>query len=245
MDDFYDRTEKALGSSVIQKLQSLCFCVVGCGGTGANFAEMLVRSGAKHLSLIDGSRVQTTELNRVFSYSKADIGMPKVCALKRRLLDICSAVSIFTHFDSFRTLNNNRPDQPQGQEVRDSVYDSDVVFIATDTHDSRLAIEELCRSKTKLKYLSCGIYIDREAGENFYICSWLPRTPLECRQEEGYGPENASYAAIVQEATSMAFSMLLNHLSCPDSNFRSYFRQYDKHLFPIETTINGLSNGNR
>ena len=245
MSGFDDRTEKALGSDVMEKLRCLRFCIVGCGGTGANFAEMLVRSGAKHLSLIDGKKVQTTELNRVCSYTPSDVGTPKVEALKKRLQSICSSTNIVSHYDSFRTSNNILRDYSKGQEVRDVVYDSDVVFIATDNRNSRLAIEELCRSRSNLKYLSCGIFIDRKEGEYFFICCWFPRTPKESRQEEGYGPENASYAAIVHEATSIAFCMLLSHLCCPNSNFRSYFRRYDKHFFPIETNINGLTNDNR
>ena len=44
-----DRTSKALGDKVMERLRSLRFCIVGCGGTGANFAEMLVRTGATGL----------------------------------------------------------------------------------------------------------------------------------------------------------------------------------------------------
>ena len=62
MNGIDDRTAKALGPDVMEKLRSLRFCIVGCGGTGANFAEMLLRSGARHFSLIDGRFVQKTEL---------------------------------------------------------------------------------------------------------------------------------------------------------------------------------------
>ena len=61
-----DRTSKALGDKVMERLRSLRFCIVGCGGTGANFAEMLVRTGATRLALIDGAVVKEEDLNRVF-----------------------------------------------------------------------------------------------------------------------------------------------------------------------------------
>ena len=86
--DVDDRTAKALGNDVMERLRSLRFCIVGCGGTGANFAEMLVRTGATRLTLIDGSGVEESNLNRVFSFSYSDCGDPKVEALKRRLESI-------------------------------------------------------------------------------------------------------------------------------------------------------------
>lgn len=245
MNGIDDRTVKALGSDVMEKLQNLRFCIVGCGGTGANFAEMLVRSGARRLSLIDGRCVAETELNRVFSYDLDDVGTPKVEALKKRLHSIRPDADIAVLHDSFRTRENILDDYTIGQKVRDAAYDADVVFIATDTNSSRLAIEELCRSKTKRMYLSCGVYISREEGEYYFECNWSPKTPEERRDDEGYGPENASYAAIVHEATSVTFSMLLSNLSLPDSDFRSYFRRYDRHFRPVETVFNGMSSGNR
>ena len=238
------RTVKALGSDVMEKLRNLRFCIVGCGGTGANFAEMLVRSGAKHFNLIDGRCVEETELNRVFSYAPADIGTSKVEALKNRLLCIRPDVNVAGLHDSFRTPENILDGYSRGQEVRDAVYDADVVFIATDTNTSRMAIEELCRSKTKRMYLSCGMYIDRGEGKYFFECNWSPKTPEERRDDEGYGPENASYAAIVHEATSVAVSMLLSHLSFPESDFRSYSRRYDRHFRPVEAVVKGKSSCN-
>lgn len=85
MADFTDRTAKALGPAVMDKLRTLRFCVVGCGGTGANFAEMLVRSGATHVTLIDGDTVDESNLNRVSSFAWYDVESPKVVALRARL----------------------------------------------------------------------------------------------------------------------------------------------------------------
>ena len=239
-----DRTGKALGPEVMEKLRCLHFCIVGCGGTGANFAEMLVRSGTERLSLIDGASVKETELNRVLSYNPKDVGTPKVDALKKRLLSIRPDADVTTLPDSFRTPENILDGYSIGQKVRDAVNDADVVFIATDTVSSRLAIEELCRTKTVRMYLSCGVLVDREEGEYFFECNWSPKTPEERRHEEGYGPENASYAAIVLEATSVAFGMLLSHLSCPGSTFRSVRRSYDRHFRPVEILVNGIPSGN-
>ena len=238
---FDDRTTKALGNRVMERLRSLRFCVVGCGGTGASFAEMLVRTGAVQLALIDGAAVKERDLNRVFSFSWNDVGKPKVDVLKTRLDSIRPGLEIRALRDCFRKREDILDDHLIGQRVRDAVHDADVVFVATDTNTSRIAIEELCRGKVTGKILSCGVLVDRESGVFELECNWSPRTPDERADDEGYGLDNASFASIVHEATSIAFTMLLSHLTCADSGFKSYVRRYDASLQPIKAIVNGKS----
>ena len=229
----------------MNQLGSLQFCIVGCGGTGANFAEMLVRTGATRLILVDGGLVELSNLNRVFSFSLDDCDNPKIEVLKNRLESICPSLEISILRDSFRKPEEILGNYPLGQTVRDAVYDADVVFVGTDTNTSRLAIEELCRDKDGGMLLSCGVLVDKEAGVYEFECTWSPKTPEEKADAEGYGPENASFASIVHEATSVAFTMLLSHLKDESSNFKSYRKTYDANLRPIEVVINGKANGNR
>ena len=242
--DVDDRTAKALGTDVMERLRSLRFCIVGCGGTGANFAEMLVRTGATRLTLIDGSGVEESNLNRVFSFSYSDCGDPKVEALKRHLESIRPGLDIHVLQDSFKTPEDILEGHLIGQLVRDAVHDADVVFIGTDTNTSRLAIERLCRDKVGNMLLSCGVLVDRKSGVFEFECTWSPRTPPERVDAEGYGPENASFSSIIHEATSVAFTMLLSHLRCANSSFKSYLRRYDVCFRPIKTVVDGRPNGN-
>ena len=64
-----------------------------------------------------------------------------------------------------------------------------------------------------------------------------PRRRQNGRRCGGYGPDNASFASIVLEATSVAFAMLLSHLKCGDSQFKRYRRQYDAIFAPVETPV--------
>ena len=240
-----DRTVKALGDDVMGKLRSLHFCIVGCGGTGASFAEMLVRTGALRLTLIDGSRVEDSNLNRVFSFFPEDYGKRKVEVLKKRLESIrpgCLKITAIP--DSFRKPEDFLGTHSIGQRARDAVCDADVVFIGTDTNKSRLAIEKLCQDEHKRMYLSCGVRVDAEAGVVEFECVWLPQTPPEREDEEGYGPQNASFGSIVHEAVSVAVTMLLSHLKCADSSFKRYCRKYEGTLQPIAPVVNGRSSGN-
>ena len=239
-----DRTAGALGDHVMERLRSLRFCIVGCGGTGANFAEMLVRTGATRLALIDGTEVEDSNLNRVFGFSAADIGKPKVEAIENRLNSIRTGLDICVLPDSFRRREDILENHRIGQCVRDAVHDADVVFIGTDTNTSRLAIERLCRTKGSGMFLSCGVLVDRESGLFEFECAWSPETPASLADAQGYGPTNASFASIVHEATSVAFTMLLSHLECRRSSFKSYLRRYDASFRPVETVVDGKSNGN-
>ena len=228
----------------MRKLQSYRFCIVGCGGTGANFAEMLVRTGATRLTLIDGTKVEESNLNRVFSFSSSDCGASKVHVLERYLQSIRPGLEICALEDSFRRPEDILEDHEEGQRVRDAVYDADMVFVGTDTNRSRLAIEELHRDKRLGMLLSCGVLVDPQAGLFEFECAWSPETPPERIEDEGYGPDNASFASLVHEATSVAFTMLLSHFRCAKSDFRYYRRRYDACMRPLETVVNQGSNGN-
>lgn len=239
-----ERTRVAFGDDLLCELGSRSHCIVGCGGTGANFAEMLVRSGALEVTLIDGAIIKDTDLNRITSFSSDDIEKRKVEALKERLIFISPNVKILSLADNFRRPENLLPEYPIGQQVRDAVHDSDVVFIATDTNLSRFAIESLCRDADITHFLSCGVHIEDEFS--CFECSWRPRTPKSLLDREGYGPKNASYASIVQEAASISFMMLLNHLksSQGNGNFKYYFRKYDASFTPIQTCVNKRPSSN-
>ena len=232
------RTTAALGVEMMERLRSLSFCIVGCGGTGANFANMLVRTGARRLVLIDGGMVKKSNLNRVLFFTAKDVGKPKVQVLEKHLRAVgLRGLEVRSLCDSFRPPDQILDGNSLGQSVRDEVHDADIVFAATDTNTSRLAIEELCRDKQGGMLICCGVHVDRESGEYKYECAWSPKTPQEREEVEGYGPENASFVSIVLEATSVAFTMMLSHLKCRDSQFRRYQRQYDANFVPVETSV--------
>ena len=232
------RTAAALGGPLMAQLGSLRFCIVGCGGTGANFADMLVRTGARRLSLIDGGHVKASSLNRVLGFTDQDVGEPKVEVLARRLLAVGGdGLDVLALPDSFRGPEQIMDDNSLGQRVRDAVQDADVVFAGTDTNTSRMGIESLCRDKDGGMLLCCGVEVDRVAGVYKYECAWSPKTPPEREDAVGYGPENASFASIVLEASSVAFTMLLSHLRPGGSPFRKYRRVYDANFVPVETTV--------
>lgn len=68
-----------------QRLSSARIGIAGAGGLGSNAAMMLARSGVGHILIVDGDRVEASNLNRQH-YFPAHVGKPKVEALAGQLL---------------------------------------------------------------------------------------------------------------------------------------------------------------
>lgn len=82
------RTELLLGQENLAKLQRTRVLIFGVGGVGSWCAEALVRSGIRHLTIVDSDRVCVTNCNRQLMATGKTIGQVKVEALKERLLEI-------------------------------------------------------------------------------------------------------------------------------------------------------------
>jgi tRNA A37 threonylcarbamoyladenosine dehydratase len=82
------RTELLLGNDITSKIASKKVILFGIGGVGSWCAESLIRSGIKHLTIVDSDRVCVTNINRQLVATTSTIGEVKVEVLKKRLLDI-------------------------------------------------------------------------------------------------------------------------------------------------------------
>lgn len=70
------------------KLAEVKVIIFGVGGVGSWCAESLVRTGLKHLTIVDSDLVEESNLNRQLMATSSTVGLPKVAALKARLVDI-------------------------------------------------------------------------------------------------------------------------------------------------------------
>ena len=62
--------------------------IFGVGGVGSWCAESLVRSGIRHLTIVDSDRVCITNVNRQLQATTKTVGLVKVDVLRNRLLEI-------------------------------------------------------------------------------------------------------------------------------------------------------------
>ena len=84
----FDRTERLLGPDAMERIASTRVILFGVGGVGGWCAESLVRSGIRHLTLVDSDTVNATNLNRQVQATTETLGQLKVEALRNRLLTI-------------------------------------------------------------------------------------------------------------------------------------------------------------
>ena len=73
--------------SVMASFAGQTVVLLGCGAIGSHLAEHLTRVGVKRLTLIDRGRVRIGHLSRQ-AFDHADVGRPKVEALRERLVRI-------------------------------------------------------------------------------------------------------------------------------------------------------------
>ena len=95
MDSVYaNRTELLLGADVLARLGEVRVALFGVGGVGSWCAEGLVRSGVKHLTLVDADRISPSNVNRQLMATPRTVGQVKVEALRGRLLEIAPDAQI-------------------------------------------------------------------------------------------------------------------------------------------------------
>ena len=82
------RSELLLGTSAMQRIAEARVIIFGVGGGGSWCAESLIRSGIRHLTIVDSDRVCITNCNRQSMATSKTIGQVKVDALRNRLLEI-------------------------------------------------------------------------------------------------------------------------------------------------------------
>ena len=84
----FRRSELLLGNEAMEQIAQKRVIIFGVGGVGSWCAESLVRSGIRHLTIVDSDRVCITNINRQLMATTQTVGMVKVEALKERLLSI-------------------------------------------------------------------------------------------------------------------------------------------------------------
>lgn len=84
----FQRTTLLIGTETMNELAQKRVIIFGIGGVGSWCAESLVRTGIRHLTLVDSDRVCITNINRQLHATSHTVGEVKTEALKKRLLEI-------------------------------------------------------------------------------------------------------------------------------------------------------------
>ncbi len=117
----FSRTELLLGREAMDRIFSARVAVFGIGGVGGYTAEALARAGVGTLDLIDSDEVSLSNINRQLLATHSTVGMLKVEAAKRRLLDINPNLAVNTYPVFYTPETADRFDFTQYDYIVDAI----------------------------------------------------------------------------------------------------------------------------
>ena len=88
MTDIFQRTRLLVGDDVMERIAETKVIIFGLGGVGSWCAEGLVRSGIRHLTIVDMDTVSESNINRQLIATSKTVGKAKVEVMRDRLLEI-------------------------------------------------------------------------------------------------------------------------------------------------------------
>ena len=94
---FLSRLEILYGKENIEKLKKAKVLVAGLGGVGGICAEALVRSGVGNVGVIDGDKVEESNLNRQILALNSTMGLNKTKVFEKRAKDINPEIKVDTY----------------------------------------------------------------------------------------------------------------------------------------------------
>ena len=138
MEEIFNRLELLIGKEKVEYLHKKTVAIFGLGGVGSYVVEGLARSGIGNFILIDGDKVDITNLNRQIIATTKTIGMNKVDVEEERIKEINPNVKV-TKFAEFIT------DLESNIELVEDLKKADYVVDAIDTVSSKIKIIEFAK----------------------------------------------------------------------------------------------------
>jgi len=112
--------------------------IVGAGGLGCPSALYLAAAGVGCISIVDGDRVDLTNLQRQIAFDEAAVGTHKAQALKSRLDQLNSEIDV-TSISEHLTQGN----------AESIIQSADLVLDCTDNFATRYLINDVCYQLSK------------------------------------------------------------------------------------------------
>lgn len=141
-EEWFDRQRLALGKAGQRILRRLHVAVIGLGGTGSVTFAQLVHLGVGQITVIDGDRVEDTNISRIFGATTADANVTWKVDVAARY---AAAVGLGTKVNIIRGH--------LGQEVDPNILAGcDVVFSCVDAHLPRALLNRLSYEKAVLLF---------------------------------------------------------------------------------------------
>jgi adenylyltransferase/sulfurtransferase len=99
---------REVGAAGQARLRASRVAVVGAGGLGVPVLQYLAGAGVGHLTVIDGDRLEASNLHRQTWYALADCGQPKAALAAARITALNPEVQVTTHTERLDAANGAR-----------------------------------------------------------------------------------------------------------------------------------------
>lgn len=110
IEDMFKRQNILIGNDAFERLKKANVLIVGLGGVGSYVVEAICRSGVLNIGLVDGDRVDISNINRQLCATTKTLGRFKADVLKERILDInpyanVRAYNLFYKENTMQSIN--------------------------------------------------------------------------------------------------------------------------------------------
>ena len=122
-----------VGGAGQQKIVNAKVLIIGAGGLGAPAALYLAAAGVGTLGIIDGDRVDLSNLQRQVIHFTPDVGRPKVQSAKEKINQLNPDVNVVTYEDVVHAGN-----------ILDIIKDYDFILDGTDNFSAKFLINDAC-----------------------------------------------------------------------------------------------------
>ena len=124
---------KEVGAAGQAKLRASRVLVIGCGGLGVPVISYLTGAGIGRLSLVDGDRLEPSNLHRQTMYALADVGKLKAELAADRVRALNPDVDVRTYTTRLDALN-----------APDLITQHDLVIDCTDNFTTKFLLNDYC-----------------------------------------------------------------------------------------------------
>jgi tRNA A37 threonylcarbamoyladenosine dehydratase len=137
------RVVQMMGEDGMQRIMSSTITVIGLGGVGSHAAHLLVRSGVRHIRLVDFDLVTLSSLNRHAVAIREDVGLPKATVTANR----------FKQFAGPTLITDVRVEMFQENNADSLLVGSDFVLDCIDDLLTKIQLLAAC-SRLRIKVIS-------------------------------------------------------------------------------------------
>lgn len=134
-----------VGGTGQEKLLSSKVLIVGAGGLGAPAALYLAAAGVGTIGIIDGDKVDLTNLQRQVIHHTADVGAEKVKSAKDKMLAINPEIKVKTYHQLAKADN-----------ISEIIREYDFVIDGTDNFAAKFLVNDACYFE-KIPFSHAGI----------------------------------------------------------------------------------------